>query len=83
MEAARGEDVHRVGDVGLGIQEPEAGLAPHGNHGLVQRRLSGEHAVDAVARVRAKHAGEGTSAEVALDDENVLAARGEGAGELD
>ena len=81
-EALGRHDVGGVGDVGLGVQEPEV-LRARGGHGLCDVRLAGEHVVDAVEAVPAQARREGAPAHVALHDQDALAAGGEGLGELD
>ena len=81
MEALGAQDVHRVGNVGLGVKEPDV-AGGRAYHGVVKVNLSGEHGVDAIAGVGAQSGRKGAAAHVALHDEHVLAAGGKRLGEV-
>ena len=76
-EALGAQDVRRVGDVRLRVQEVQVGRA-RGHHHLPQRQAAAHDGVDAVLRVHAQHARHAAAAHVALHQKAGLAAGGDG-----
>ena len=70
-KAARGDNVSRVGNARLGIEEEEVGLAGF-DDSLVNRHLVGKDGVQATGMTEAQQVGKRTVTHVALDEKDAL-----------
>ena len=81
-EALGRDDVRRVGDMRLGVEEVEVLLAGLDDR-LLDGHLLGKDRIEPSARAGADHVRKGAAAHVALDEDHVLAARRDGLGKVE